>query len=597
MTDLARSSGETVQIGSVIAGRYKVEKLLGRGGFGAVYKVEHATTGKAQVLKVLRPNLADDPTQVQRFFNEAKVSSRLSHPNTVNVFDFGQTEGGLLFIAMELLDGAELGHALRERGTLDPVRTIHIAMAVLKSLAEAHTAGLVHRDLKPDNIFLCKHAGEAEFVKVIDFGIAKPMDAGTDAGLTRTGFTVGTPKYMSPEQVLNKPLDCRSDLYALGVILYQCLSGDVPFAGPSPMETLMMHLQQEPRPLQEVVAQPLPAGLAAVVMQSLRKHPWERFADAEDMLDALEEVLIGAGRLMPTQKRAMSAKLRAVTPTDVPERTEAHAGPVQGSKPVTEPTRVSMPGMALPLPEPSQPVVQAREPVAPTRIAQTSAPEAGETLPLARPMPGPTQRSRPRGAVLAAGVAVIAAGLGVVWWQADRPQAHAAPAARTGAEALPARADPGIAMASTAPTPAPTPPVAPPAQPKAAPEVPVPAAVPAKPAPAWLGQADVEQAVARAQAAVLACQRGHTPGVLAVQVEVDAGGTVTQANLAAPARDQPWAGCVVAAVQALPFAPGTAMRTGILVFPGAVEHKADAPKVRRARSEKHDSKANGDEAL
>jgi predicted Ser/Thr protein kinase len=273
--------------GCVVGGRYRIERQIGKGGFGAVYLASHLATKQELVLKVLKPDLSEDPTQVQRFFNEARASSLLSHPNTVRVFDFGQTDVGLLYIAMERLHGKELAHALREGGgRLSALRAVRIAIGVLKSLAEAHHAGLVHRDLKPDNVFLCRVHGEDEFVKVIDFGIAKPKDSG-EQNLTRTGFTVGTPKYMSPEQVLNKPLDGRSDLYALGVILYQCLAGEVPLVGASPMETLMAHLQQEPLDLRQR-APDVPVALAKLVMRALRKNPWERFTDADDMREALE---------------------------------------------------------------------------------------------------------------------------------------------------------------------------------------------------------------------------------------------------------------------------------------------------------------------
>lgn len=302
---------ETLPRGAVVGGRYRIVRQIGKGGFGAVYLASHQATQQELVLKVLKPDLSEDPTQVQRFFNEARASSQLSHPHTVRVFDFGQTDSGLLYIAMERLHGKELAHALKESGgTLAPMRAVRIAIGVLKSLAEAHHAGLVHRDLKPDNIFLCRVHGEDEFVKVIDFGIAKPKDSG-DQNLTRTGFTVGTPKYMSPEQVLNKPLDGRSDLYALGVILYQALCGEVPLVGASPMETLMAHLQKEPVDLRER-APHLPPMLTRLVMRTLRKQPWERFTDADHMREALEEVLVVLEAADPVLRARSSRRIAAV---------------------------------------------------------------------------------------------------------------------------------------------------------------------------------------------------------------------------------------------------------------------------------------------
>jgi serine/threonine protein kinase len=325
---LARTANvDTVQTGEIIGGRFRVEKLLGKGGFGAVFRATHIVTQQELVLKVLKPNLSEDETQIKRFLQEARTASRLSHPNTVRVYDFGQTDAGHLYIAMELLHGQELGQVLIDEGLLAPARAIHIAIGVLKSLAEAHQAGLVHRDLKPDNIFLCRVPGEDDFVKVIDFGIAKPIEQGDDGGLTRTGFTVGTPKYMSPEQVLNKGVEGRSDLYSLGVILYQSLSGELPLSGPSPVETMMAHVQQEPAALSLVCPQELPPGLEAIVMRALRKQPNERFVDAEDMRAALEEVQEAAG--LTTGRKARSAKMRAVTPLDM-DTTSMHPMPPQG---------------------------------------------------------------------------------------------------------------------------------------------------------------------------------------------------------------------------------------------------------------------------
>ena len=292
---VARPSGSLSQLqaGTVVDHRYRIEGQLGKGGFGAVFLASHVATRQQVVLKVLKPDLTEDPTQVQRFYNEARASSLLSHPHTVRVHDFGQTDGGLLYIAMERLHGRELAQAIKEApgGRIAPLRLARIAVAVCKSLSEAHHAGLVHRDLKPDNVFLCNVHGEDEFVKVIDFGIAKPVDAPVDGGLTRTGFTVGTPKYMSPEQVMQRSLDGRSDLYSLGIVMYQCLCGEVPFSGSTPMETLMAHVQMQAVPLPQRMPG-LPASLAAVVAKAMAKQPAERFADADAMRAALADVLI-----------------------------------------------------------------------------------------------------------------------------------------------------------------------------------------------------------------------------------------------------------------------------------------------------------------
>lgn len=301
-------------IGKTIAGRYEVQGLLGKGGFGAVFAARHTMTGQEVVLKVMRPELAMDPTQVKRFMNEARISSGLSHPNTVRTFDFGQTDDGLLFLVMERLHGEELARVLRREAPLDPVRAMHIAIGVLKSLAEAHAAGLVHRDLKPGNIFLVKVHGEDDFVKLIDFGIAKSVEAGVDEDLTRTGMAIGTPKYMSPEQGRAEALDGRSDLYALGVILFEMLSARLPFEAQSAMSMIVKHLQEEPPDIR-TLATGVPPELAQVVMRALRKSPWERFRDADEMREQLENILDGLGALH--KRRAGSGRMPQVRPSTI----------------------------------------------------------------------------------------------------------------------------------------------------------------------------------------------------------------------------------------------------------------------------------------
>ena len=294
-------------IGTVIAGRYKVESLIGQGGFGAVFRAVNQMMRQEMVVKVLRPEYAKDPIQVQRFFNEGRTAAQLTHQHTVRVYDFGQTDAGQLYLAMELLHGQELAKVLRDEKAIDPMRAIRIAIAVLKSLAEAHDAGMVHRDLKPENVFLCKMRGEDDFVKLIDFGIAKSFEQ-ADQDLTKTGFAVGTPKYMSPEQGRAEPLDGRSDLYSLGIILYQCLTGDVPFKAPSAMGVIVKHLQERPVPLEQAATQPLPAGLAEVVMKSLSKRREERFEDADEMRLALEHVLETAGESLTGRGRPHTSR-------------------------------------------------------------------------------------------------------------------------------------------------------------------------------------------------------------------------------------------------------------------------------------------------
>ncbi len=324
-------------VGRTIGGRYEVQGLLGKGGFGAVFAGKHAITGQDLVLKVMRPEVAADPTQVKRFLNEARISSQLSHPNTVRVYDFGQTDDGLLYLVMERLRGEELSLVLKAEAPLDPLRAAHVAIGVLKSLSEAHAAGLVHRDLKPGNIFLIKVKGDDDFVKLIDFGIAKSIEPGVEEDLTRTGLAIGTPKYMSPEQGRAEALDGRSDLYSLGIILFEMLTGRAPFEASSAMSMIVAHMQTQPPDVRQLSPQGLPAGLADIVMKALAKEPWNRFRDADDMREQLEDVLDAAGG---RGRRATSAKLPSISTVDGP-----HVPAAKGQSMVSnDPETVALPG-------------------------------------------------------------------------------------------------------------------------------------------------------------------------------------------------------------------------------------------------------------
>lgn len=301
-------------IGVVVGGRYELTSILGSGGFGTVYRALHLTTREEMVVKVLKSEFVKDPTQIQRFMNEGRAAVKLKNQHTVRVTDFGQAETGHLYIAMELLRGQELASVLKAQGRLAPLRAVRIAVAVLKSLAEAHHMGLVHRDLKPENIFLCEVFGEPELVKLIDFGIAKSFQ-GDDQHLTKTGFAIGTPGYMSPEQAMVGTLDGRSDLYSLGVILYRMVAGEMPFRGANPMATLLAHVHSPVPPLEDLVTEPLPQGLAEVIYRALAKSKEARFADAEDMRAALEEVLERAGEPVAAHGRAKTASARSFAPS------------------------------------------------------------------------------------------------------------------------------------------------------------------------------------------------------------------------------------------------------------------------------------------
>lgn len=279
------------RIGQLIAGRYKIQAVIGHGGFSAVYRAQHMATSDQVAIKVLRTDIQGAQDVVARFRQEAKQTSKLKHPNTVRVFDFGQMDDGNLFLAMEFLEGSTLSALLRKESPLQPARLIHIAVQVLKALSEAHAKGLVHRDLKPDNIFLQTVHGEPDFVKVLDFGIAKSLSGDTATDMTSTGAIIGTPRYMSPEQARGQVVDHRTDLYSLAIILHEGLSGIAPFLAESPMSMLFRRVQEEPPRVHDELVLATPSGVCDVVLKALSREAAERFASADEMAAALQEGL------------------------------------------------------------------------------------------------------------------------------------------------------------------------------------------------------------------------------------------------------------------------------------------------------------------
>lgn len=288
--------------GTLIGGRYEVRRLIGSGGHGAVYEARHTGTGQGVALKVLL-HAADSersevetpeagprpPTALLRFFQEARLMAGLQHPNTVRVFDFGQDESGLVYLAMELLTGQTLRQSLKQRRrdgrVFSHAEAIDVGVAITRSLGEAHRAGLVHRDLKPANIFLSALTSEdAPIPRVLDFGIAKQQDS----PLTLPGTVCpGTPAYMSPEQVRNIDIDGRSDLYSLGVILFQLVSGRKPFTGASMIDVLDAHVRAPLPDLRALTKTPISEAFVRVVERALQKRPDDRFETAVDMRNAL----------------------------------------------------------------------------------------------------------------------------------------------------------------------------------------------------------------------------------------------------------------------------------------------------------------------
>jgi serine/threonine protein kinase len=273
-------------IGETIKGTYLVQELIGGGGMGKVYKATQISLGRPVALKLLRPSFQFDVTIAQRFHREARASSRLHHPNVIAVLDFGQTEDGLLFMAMEYVRGRNLYALLNQDFPLAEDRVVHLVAQILSALAEAHASGIVHRDLKPENVMVEARRDEPELVKVLDFGIAKVHEvAAGDTRLTQTGVICGTPNYMSPEQASLLPLDSRSDLYSVGVILYELLTGHHPFRATTPPAMAQAHVVEPPPPMAQRCSpgHTVSPALEAVAMRALQKNPDQRFQTAEEM--------------------------------------------------------------------------------------------------------------------------------------------------------------------------------------------------------------------------------------------------------------------------------------------------------------------------
>ena len=271
-------------VGKVFDGRYEILARIGEGGMGVVYKARQVSIDRVIAIKVLNPQMASDQQWVQRFSNEAKACSRLQHPNTIRMFDFGQTSDGRFFMTMEFLEGNVLRAAINNQ-PMAPNRVMKVLIQCCASLAEAHAIGIIHRDIKPDNVFLLNMAGSPDFVKLLDFSVAKLLQEGGQMK-TQAGVVFGTPQYMSPEQGRGLPLDARSDLYALGILGYEMLTGRVPFNDDNPMTVLQMHLRSEVPPMPPSV----PANVQNVIKRALDKEPGRRYQSAGEMMQHCQQV-------------------------------------------------------------------------------------------------------------------------------------------------------------------------------------------------------------------------------------------------------------------------------------------------------------------
>ncbi len=268
-------------VGQVVADRYHVLKKLGEGGMGQVYLAEHVKMGRKSAIKVLNPTMVYDPDAVARFNREAANASRISHPSVCAIYDFGETAEGLIYLAMEFVEGEPLTNVLEREGALPVARAVNIFVQVADALQAAHDIGIVHRDLKPDNIMLARGRDGSDVVKVVDFGIAKAVTGDDTQKVTKTGLVIGTPEFMSPEQLSGDTLDPRSDIYSLALVLFKMMTGKLPFAASTVQETMVQRLTDEP--LKLAAARPdrrFPPGLQATLDAALTRSPVDRYRSA-----------------------------------------------------------------------------------------------------------------------------------------------------------------------------------------------------------------------------------------------------------------------------------------------------------------------------
>ena len=358
-------------LGEVIADRYLLKERLGHGGSGTIYLAEHVTLRRQVAVKILHHELAKDELAVERFRREATMVSQLENEHIVQVHDFGRALDGRLFLAMEHLEGETLSSKLEREKMVAPEVVVDVITQLAEALAEAHALGVVHRDLRPRNVFLAKRRGKDGFVKVLDFGLAKLVERGGDAASTSLGMTFGDPRYMSPEAARGEALDRRADIYSMGVIAYEMLTGAPPFAGERVGDLLDQHAQAAPRPIVESAPETPPA-LAALIHRLLAKRPGDRLATCLQVVNALkdptqplpppEEIVVAPVVAEPAAATPVAAEPVATEPVSDPGATmkgvavAAIAPPpeILPPQPVEAPSIVAVPTES-PLAEPSTP--------------------------------------------------------------------------------------------------------------------------------------------------------------------------------------------------------------------------------------------------
>ena len=278
-------------IGTVVDGRYRIEAQIGEGGMGVVYKAMHVSLNKPLALKLLRGEMAKDPEVVQRFIQEAQAATSIGHENIIDISDFGRLPDGTVYFVMEYLNGMPLNDLIKRGGSIPVGQAVEIIRQIAGALGAAHQRGIVHRDMKPDNVYIVPRGETQNFVKVLDFGIAKV--GGASNKLTRTGMVFGTPHYMSPEQAAGQSVDARTDIYALGVIMYEMFTGRVPFDADTFMGVLTKHMFEKPEPMNQPGAERQLGALEQITMRALEKKPENRYQTMHEMIEDLDRVMGG----------------------------------------------------------------------------------------------------------------------------------------------------------------------------------------------------------------------------------------------------------------------------------------------------------------
>ncbi|MFT3696073.1 MAG: serine/threonine-protein kinase [Kofleriaceae bacterium] len=391
-------------VGKEIAGRFRVLAKIGEGGMGAVYRGEQISLRRAVAIKVLRPDLSANQMLLRRFSAEAEAVAKLDHPNTVKVYDFGQDADGSLFIAMELVDGKPLRAILNNAGPLPPVRAFNIALQVAASLVDAHGNSIVHRDLKPDNVMLVEKGKQRDVVRVLDFGIAKLRDDSrqTQQAMTQAGDMLGTPQYMAPEQIKGEAIDGRTDIYALGCMLFEMVTARLPFEAPTIMAMLSKHLIEAPvPPSQRRPDLGLSPAIDQVVMAALAKEPSQRPANME----IYAEMLAGVLAQLPPDPQWSPQGSRAMTreqsqPNIIPPVLTPTPAPTPAPTPIPPTARVAGGYQPTPSPQP-----------------QPAYPQPFPTAAQQQFRPLPKKNNLPLFMIIGA---VVLAGAGIAVWMATK---------------------------------------------------------------------------------------------------------------------------------------------------------------------------------